>query len=123
MGEMTTVITPQKASMDMGGQNRDMPSAMRNENLKVIRRDPIYILQHAGDSKYTFTASGDDTIQGVQTKILAINADGIEVKWYVDPSSGHLLRAAFHTQTMQGPPHRAADYSDWRDASGLSLPS
>ncbi|HTD24131.1 MAG TPA: pitrilysin family protein [Terriglobales bacterium] len=122
MGEMTTVITPQKASMDMGGQHRDMPSAMRDENLKVIRRDPIYILQHAGDSKYTFTASGDDTIEGVQTKILAINADGIEVKWYVDPSSGHLLRAAFHTQTMQGPAERVVDYSDWRDASGLSLP-
>lgn len=122
MGEMVTVITPQNASMDMGGQHRDMPPAMRDENLKVLRRDPIYILQHAGDSKFTFTASGDDTIQGVPAKILAINADGVEVKWYVDPSSGHVLRAAFHTLGMQGPTDRVVDYSDWRDAGGLSLP-
>ena len=28
----------------------------------------------------------------------------------------------FRTQAMQGPVERVVDYSDWRDASGLSLP-
>src|SRR5579859_612477 len=51
MGEMVTVITPQNASMSMGGQHRDMPPAMRDENLKVVKRDLIYVAQHADDSK------------------------------------------------------------------------
>jgi hypothetical protein len=108
--------------MSMGDQHRDMPSAMRDENLKVVRRDLLYIAQHAGDAKFTFNASGDDTIQGVQAKALTINADGVEVKWYVNPDNGRLLRAAFHTQSMQGPVDRVVDYSDWRDAGGISLP-
>jgi len=99
-----------------------MPSALRDENLKVVRRDLIYIAQHASDSKFVFTVEGGDNIQGVATKTLAINADGAEVKWYVDPSNGHVLRAVFRTQAMQGPVERVVDYSDWRDASGLSLP-
>ena len=40
----------------------------------------------------------------------------------MDPSNGHVLRATFHTQSMQGPVERVVDYSDWRDAGGLSLP-
>ena len=122
MGEMVTLITPQNASMSMGGQHRDMPSAMRDENLKVVRRDLVYIAQHVGDAKFTFNASGGDTVQGIQAKAVAINADGVEVKWYVDPDTGHLLRAAFHTLSMQGPVDRVVDYSDWRDTGGLSLP-
>src|SRR6266852_5158125 len=122
MGEMITVMTPQTGSRSVGGQHRDMPSALRDENLKVVRRDFIYIAQHASDSKFVFTVEGGDNIQGVATKTLAINADGAEVKWYVDPSNGHVLRAVFRTQAMQGPVERVVDYSDWRDASGLSLP-
>src|SRR5581483_1126736 len=122
LGESVMVVTPQNASMSMGDQRRDMPSTMRDENLKVVRRDLVYIAQHAGDSKFTFNASGDDTIQGVQAKALTINADGVEVKWYVNPENGQLLRAAFHTQSMQGPVDRVVDYSDWRDTGGLSLP-
>lgn len=122
MGEMVTVMTPQAGSMSVGGQHRDMPSAMRDENLKSLRRDLIYIAQHAGDNKFVFTEEGSDNVQGVPAKTLAINADGAELKWYVDPSNGRVLRAVFHTQTMQGPAERTVDYSDWRDAGGLTLP-
>jgi zinc protease len=122
MGEMITVLTPQTGSMSMGGQHRDMPSAMRDENLKSLRRDILYVAQHAGDSKFIFAAEGSDTIQGVTAKTLAIYTDGTELKWYVDPSSGRVLRAVFRAQASQGPVERVVDYSDWRDAGGLSLP-
>jgi zinc protease len=122
MGEMITVMTPQAGSMSMGGQHRDVPAAMREDTLKALRRDLIYVAQHAGDSKFIFRADGNDDVQGVATKALTINADGAEVKWYVDPTNGHVLRAVFHAQAQQGPVERVVDYSDWRDAGGLSLP-
>jgi len=122
MGEAITVITPKSGSMSMGGRHQDMPSAMRDESLRSIKRDLVYIAQHAGDAKFTFTDAGGDEINGVATRTLAINADGAELKWYVDPSNGHVLRAAFHTSAMRGPVDRVVDYSDWRETSGLSLP-
>ena len=122
MGEAVTVITPTSGSMTMGGQHQDMPSAMRDESLRNVKRDLIYIAQHASDAKFTFTDDGNDDIKGVATRTLTINADGTELKWYVDPSNGHVLRAAFHASTMRGPVDRVVDYSDWRDTGGLSLP-
>jgi zinc protease len=122
MGEAIMITTPQSGSMSMGGQHRDMPAAMRDENLKALRRDLIYVAQHAGDSKFTFRVDGSDDVQGVAAKTLSIYADGADLKWYVDPSNGRVLRAVFHAQGREGPVERVVDYSDWRDAGGLSLP-
>lgn len=122
MGEAITVITPNSGSMSMGGQHQEMPSAMRDESLRNVKRDLVYIAQHASDAKFIFTEAGSDNINGVPARTLAINADGTEVKWYIDASNGHVLRAAFHTTGMRGPVDRVVDYSDWRETGGLSLP-
>lgn len=122
MGEFTTVITPAAAVMNAAGRSQALPASVRDENLKGIKRDLIYIAQHVSDPKFTFTAKGGEKIGDVETKVVEVNADGAELRWFVDPASGHVLRVAYHSTSMQGPLDRVVDFSDWRETDGISLP-
>ena len=121
-GEVRVVISPEASFMSLPGQGaNDMPSAMREDTLRDMRRDPLFVAQHANDPKYTFTANGITKVGEVQAAILDVNADGASARWYVDPATGQVLRAEFKTGGMQGPVQRQIDYSDYRDVNGLRL--
>jgi zinc protease len=122
MGAMIMVFTPSTAFMSMGGQIQDMPASRKKEGLNTIKRDLLNIAQHANDPKYAFSLAGTESIGKVQAKVLDINADGTPVTWYVDPQSGHVLRAMFAATGPSGPAQMAIDYSDWRAIDGLTLP-
>src|SRR5205085_5776524 len=123
MGDIVTVLTPSAATMSMGDKQQSMPNDVRDENLKTIKRDLIYIAQHVSDPNFTFSAGASEKIGGIETKIVEVNAAGSELRWFVDPATGHVLRAVFHTLSMQGPVERIIDYADWESGSGLNLPS
>ena len=53
------VVTPQNASMSMGDQHRDMPSAMRDENLKVVRRDVHSISRYPKTARTALSCSSN----------------------------------------------------------------
>ena len=123
MGERVTVISPGSSFVGMGGETQDMPANMKEETLKQLRRNYIYVAQHAADPKFTFTAAGTEKIGEVEAGILEINADGVETRWYVDPQSGKVLRTAFQAMGMAGPTLRVTDNLEWLTVDGVSLPS
>ncbi|HEV2114218.1 MAG TPA: pitrilysin family protein [Terriglobales bacterium] len=121
MGDIVTLITPAAALMSMGDKQQSMPDEVRVENLRTIKRDLIYVAQHAADPSFTFAADGSEKIGDVVAKIVDVNAAGAPLRWFVDPATGHVLRVQFHTLSQQGPVERVIDYSDWQSGSGLNI--
>ena len=94
-GEIHIVVTPQAAFMHAPAMNatRDLPSSMRDDELQEIKRDELYVAQHANDPKFMFNAAGTEKINGVDTSVLHINADGAGATWWVDPARVKALEA------------------------------
>ncbi len=122
MGEMSRVVSPAAAFMATPMGTRDLPASQKENELKGLRRDLLYIAQHEADPKFVFAASGTAKVGDVEAKVLDVNADGADVRWYIDPQSGRILRASWQSAGMQGPGEVVADYDDWRAVGGVSLP-
>ncbi|MGH9509008.1 MAG: M16 family metallopeptidase [Terriglobales bacterium] len=122
MGEVTTVLTGTEGFMVVMGMTRELPPPMKAEMVKDAKREMITVAQHADDPKYVFTAGGTVKVGDLETKILDINADGQQARWYVDPRSGRVLRASYQVMEMTGPVERVADYSEWKTVDGITLP-
>jgi hypothetical protein len=123
VGAMSLVITPSESFRSIGTNVQSMSKSEHEENTKSIRRDLLYIAQHTNDPKFTFAVAGTERIGGTEAKILEINANGAETRWYVDPASGRVLRAVFTTLGQQGPTQRTIDYSEWRNLGGIMIPA
>jgi hypothetical protein len=123
MGDRVTVLSPAGAFIGMGGETRDMPAVMKEETLKTLKRNLIYVAQHASDPKFIFAAAGTEKIGDVEAKIVEVTADGVEARWYVDPQSGKVLRTAYQALGPSGPTQRVTDNLEWMTVDGISLPS
>jgi len=122
MGEMTMVISSSAAFMKSPMGSQDLPGAQKEDALKELKRHPIFVAQHADDPKFIFAAGGTERIGDVDAQILDINADGAQVRWYVDAQTGHILRTSAQTTGMGGPVEQVVDYSEWKDVEGINLP-
>jgi hypothetical protein len=122
MGDMVTVMTPQAAFMAGPQGARDIPTSVKKEGLKSLLRDPLLVAQHDDDPKYVFSADATEKVGDIETRILEVSAAGAEVRWFVDPQSGRILRASWHGMGMAGPTDNVADYADWKLVDGVSMP-
>lgn len=93
MGEMRVVVTPESAFETVGPKSADMPPEEKAEMLEELSHNPLLIVQHAGDAAYGFAVKGEETIDGVAAKILAITLQGKTFTWFIDPATGRILRA------------------------------
>jgi zinc protease len=124
MGQVTMVVSPEASFMETPMGNRDVPSSQRESLLRELKRDPFVVVQHglAGDPKYTFTPAGSEKVGEAEAEVLDVNADGAEVRWWVDAQSGRIVRSSARTAGMGGPAQQVVDYSDFRPASGVVVP-
>jgi zinc protease len=123
MGEFTMVATPQEAfvsAASMGTQ--DLPESRKEETLAQIKRDLVYIGQHAGDPEFVFAAAGTEKVGDVEAEILDVSGDGISMRWYVDPQTGRVLREDYQAMGRSGPVQTEVDLSEWKTVDGLTLP-
>ncbi|MCI0349172.1 MAG: insulinase family protein [Acidobacteriales bacterium] len=95
VGAMSMVITPGEGFRAVGANMQPMDKSELAENSKSIRRDPVYLAQHSSDPKFQFAVTGMEKVGGTNAKVVEINADGAETRWYIDPANGRLLRAVF----------------------------
>jgi len=122
MGEFTMAASPQAAFVSAAGMGvQDLPPSRAKETLAQVKRDLVYIGQHAEDPAYVFAAAGEEKIGDVQAKILDVSGEGIHMRCYVDPQSGHVLREDYQTTGRSGPVESETDFSDWKTADGLTL--
>jgi zinc protease len=118
MGELNMVVSPDAAFMSMGPRSRDLPASQKEELVKEIKRDPVYLAQNAESKSVTFSVAGKEKVGDKDTSVLLISADGVEQKWYLD-DAGNLLRSEYDTVGQEGPRHVVNDYSDLRPVEGI----
>jgi len=123
MGPMTVIFTPGGAFMSAQGQVRAIPASAAKESLDQIKRDPTFIAAHVDDPKFAFTSNGSEKIGAVETKIVDVNADGVAVRWYVDPGNGVLLRESYTATGKAGPFRGETDLSEWKIFDGVNVPT
>jgi outer membrane lipoprotein-sorting protein len=118
MGEVTMIMTPDVAYMSGPMGTQDMPgsqtTAMRNDS----RADLLTVLRNIDKPGYTFTVTGTEKVGDVNAQVLEIGTGASTMKWYVDPSSGKLLRKV--SQGRQG--EVITEYTEWKTFGGLNLP-
>ena len=77
--------------------------------------------RRADDEAVTARDAGTETIGEVEARILELHVEGSDVRWFVDPASGRILRTAARTMGPAGPAEQAVDYSDWRSVDGVAF--
>jgi len=123
MGDITIVTTPSAAFMAAPQGTQDLPDSQKEEARKEMRRDEIFVAQHADDPKYTFAAAGTAKVGDVDAQVLDVDADGALVRWYVDPKTSRILRTSAHIVDMIGPAEQVLDLSDWKEFGGIPFPT
>jgi zinc protease len=123
-GDLIMVATGQGGFVSMAamGGPQDMPSSQREDFLKGLRQQVWYIAQHADDPQYSFTAQGKEKIGDVEAAVLDINDAGNQLRWFIDPQTGHVLRAQFQANSPTGPATQVVDSSEWKTVDGVTLP-
>jgi hypothetical protein len=99
-----------------------MPESQKKETLLQLKRDPIYIGQHASDPAFSFSSEGTEKIGDINAQILDVNGDGVSVRCYLDPQTGRVLRESYRTMEPSGPVPTETDLEDWKTSDGLTLP-
>ena len=87
-----------------------------------MHHDLVYVAQHVEDPAFTFTAAGTEKVGDIDAAILDIGGAIPWVRWYVDPSNGHILREKYKGMGQGGPFDGETELSDWRTADGLTMP-
>lgn len=123
MGTMTTVVTPDAAFMTGPMGTQDLPASRKEASVADLKTDFMHILRNSSNPKYVFAAAGTEKIGDVEARILEISPDGGSVRWYVDPSSGRVLRTVRQTSGPTGPAETVTDYTAWTKFGALNLPS
>ena len=102
---------------------QDMPERRNRESLEQIKRDPIFLAQHADDPAFAFVATGTEKIGAVEAKIVDVAGPGVAIRWFVDPATGRILRETYKTTGPTGPAEGSTDLSRWETTDGISLPT
>jgi zinc protease len=122
-GTIQIIVTPDAGFMSMGNMGtRTMPAEQKAETLAQIKRDPIYIASHWKDSDVLFQAAGTEKVGDVEARIVDVNVAGTPIRWFVDPSNGHILKETYPTLGQSGPVEGETAMENWKTIDGLTLP-
>jgi len=132
--EMTLASSPQGEFVTMGNAQRkitqEIPAGAMEAAVSELGRDPasddfVYVAQHANDPNFIFYGAGTARIDGIDTKILDVSTPRTDVRWFVDPQSGRIVRASRRgkksgSSAITGV--AVSDYGDWKSVDGSWFP-
>ena len=122
-GTIQITVTPDAGSMSMGSMGtRAMPAEQLAETLAQIKRDPIFIAAHWKDPDVFFQAGGTEKVGDVEARIVEVSVGGTQIRWFVDPSNGHILKETYPTLGQGGPVQGETAMEEWKTIDGLTLP-
>ena len=99
-----------------------LPASQKESLLGETKRDPFFLVQHAEDPRFSFTLAGSEKIGEAEARILDVDADGAQTRWWVDAQTGRILRTAARSVGMGGSGQQRVDYSDFRPVGGVVVP-
>lgn len=120
MGTFTSVITPTVAFANTPMGTQDVPASQKEAALSDFKSDFFNILKSQANPKYTFTAAGTEKVGDINAAILDISPDGGNVRWYIDPATGRILRSVRTTRSAGGG-LSVTEYSDWQKFGGINM--
>jgi len=122
-GVVKIVATPEAAFVDLPtGDVQNWPESRKTETLDQIKRDPVFITSHWKNPNMFFRAAGSEKVGDTEARIVDVNSDGIAIRWFVDPQTGHILKETYKMIGQSGPVQGETDMDDWKPVSGLNLP-
>jgi hypothetical protein len=86
----------------------------RNDLLHYFSTDPFFVARNARSSEYRFLAAERESIAGTECQALRVSQLGTESKWWIDLTSGRVVRSEFRG--------RQNEFSEWRTVGRLSVP-
>ena len=114
---MTRVLTPEAAFMATPMGVQDMPASQKEGALRDLKMNTLALAQKADDPKLGLSVAPGEKIGEVETRLLTVALDGTEVKLYVNPATGHILRR----MSQSGPTVQSIDFSDFRPVGGMNV--
>src|SRR5262249_14041555 len=122
-GNMSIVVTPNSGFASAEGMgSQDLPPSQKTETVSQLHRDLIYVAQHVNDPAFSFSATGSEKSGEIETKIVDVSGPGVEMRWFVDPQTGRIVRESYKTLGRSGPVDAETAFSDWKSVDGLTLP-
>lgn len=121
MGAMVSVVTPAEAFMSTPMGVQPLPDSRRADTMKAVHRNAIVLAQKRADASLKVQHVGQEAVGGANTDILLVTLEGDEVKLWVDQATGHIVRQAYRGNAQGGPGDFVTDFTDFRQAGGLTL--
>jgi hypothetical protein len=121
-GDITIVGTPTSAFMSTPMGAQDMPASMKQQVALELKKNMIYVAQHANDGSVSVSMGQPQKIGDVNAQALDITSGGAKVTWFVDPATGRILRTQTQQDTQQGPAEIVTDLADWKPIDGVMFP-
>lgn len=117
-----TVVTSAAGMVLVNGKEQPLPQQAQQLLRRSLKLTILQVAQHAHDPQYSFTLAGKESLNGIETAVLEVAADGDKVRWNVDPATGRVLRAS---RTVPRPDGTTAqqvhEFSDWRTVNGITV--
>ena len=121
MGQMVRVISGVDGFMNTPMGAQPMPDSQRAEMGKGMRRQPIVMAQHRNDTDFKTQHLGSDEVDGVKVEVVLVTIAGDETRLFIDPATGRVLRQAYRGQSQGAPGEFIANYSDFKQVSGVTF--
>jgi zinc protease len=121
MGQMVRVLNPDEAFMSTPMGVQAMPDSQKADLQKTMRRHPL-MLARSGADELKARHAGQETIDGTATEIVAVTVGSDEVRLWIDPATGRMLRQAYRGTGPGGPADFVVNFADFRPAGSLTLP-
>ena len=122
-GQMAIVVAGADAWMQSPQGEQTMPSSMRGQIEEQLSSTPLLLLRRRAEPGFDAVAAGEGKTGEVTTALVAITLKGRTTTLGVDPATGRVLSAAFRGAGPDGTPGDILQtFSDFRPASGLTLP-
>jgi zinc protease len=124
MGQMVQASDGQQVWVQMGPQAQVMPPSMTGEMKRstLMTAGGIGVIREALEGRADVQALEPEEIDGKKVEVVRWNAGDQSVRFFIDPASHRIVRAAYRSVTPQGASDVEANWSDYKDAGGLTVP-
>lgn len=122
-GTIITVITQDDAFLNTPGGVQPMPESQRDDSVKSMRRNPLFLLKARNDENLVVAAMGQEEFAGQAADMLHVEYMGDTATLALDPESSQCLGMKFQGKNFTGAPGEMVQvFSDYREVNGLQVP-